>query len=212
MSSAATVLFLLSGALIGTGVTMLVRDSRNRKRAAGRGEARDRAPAVPAQREAALTALSPLGAQPRQGEGAGAEAEALPASFLPIEDPAHETGWTTFAARIIPALRAVNGAFAQTGAQVVPSMLEHGESGDSGRGLTLSIELGDAQVGHMRLVLRGHEIEMQRAVAERDRGVPASVRRLDPRTANIQMIAEAIAACAWPVIARHRMAASAIAP
>lgn len=189
MSTTSAFLILLSGTLIGVGVTMLVRDARTR-----RGGQRLAAAQAPAGRQLRddpqrqrVTAGGADSAARSRGEAA----------------PRADAAWAPIAARLGPALRAVNGAFSHSGAKIVPSLPLSSDAGLEHEVL-LRVEAGQAHVGDVRVALRADALEVYGIPAGAAAAGVRKARRMDAQTANIQVVAEAIAACAWPAIALHR--------
>lgn len=105
---------------------------------------------------------------------------------------------------VASALRATNGALAQTGAQLVAVAPAAWVQGHGRRRMTLSIEVNGDDVARMHIDQLPHEVEV--AVGVRDpHFADLGRRRLIPVAGmTTHGLAELIASCAWPAIARFR--------
>lgn len=177
-----TFLVLLSCALVGAGVWLVLRDTRwaqarDRHKEAAPGEDRASVSAIEAGPQSRLTGLSS-------------------AQHAPASPP---RGADTFETDLSAALRAVNGAFAPAGICLVPSV-EPLAPGKGAPELAVMLMAGDRCVGSLQVVRLGEVVEI---AAASQAGGPAGVersRRLQRDDASIPSLAEAIAACAWPVV------------
>jgi hypothetical protein len=120
------------------------------------------------------------------------------------DETASREAWQSIDPVVSSALKATNGALAQAGAQLIalaPAAWEH----DLRRHrMTLCVEVNGDDVARMHIERLAHEMEV--AVGVRDPHLIELGRRrripLDGMT--IHGLAELIAACAWPAIARFR--------
>ena len=102
------------------------------------------------------------------------------------------------------ALRAANGALAQTGAKLRALAPAEWDPLLRRHRMTLAVEIDAAEVARMQIVRLAHEMEV--AVGVRDTGMIGlgRRRRIPIEGITIHSLAELIAGCAWPVIARIR--------
>lgn len=187
-------LALLSCALIGVGLWLVVRDTRGRKlRLPAAALLPDRplvAPAPSGSVSPDPAAETSIGVEARHGpSGSAPSPQSLPARTA---DPAH-----ILRSDLHSALRAVNGAFEPAGISLVPEGETRG-GGDEGPLLAASVMLGTQRAGALQVVLVDHLVEVAASGAQLDAGAPR-VRRVPRADASIPALAEAIAACVWPV-------------
>lgn len=221
MITTTTLLLALSGALIAAGVAVIVRDMRGKHKpqsplplgpvspssddlagvgALSRGDRYD--PFAP-RKEAARTFgnLPPAMPPPasislpvpdvRDAADAMQEAESL-ALFQSLE------------ASLASALRAVNGAFAQVDARLGPGGQPTWDDDEGCHAMELPIARADILVGLLKLSRTREELEIASIATDRSGGELSRTRRLAPHQLNVQSIAESMAACAWPAVARHQ--------
>jgi hypothetical protein len=107
---------------------------------------------------------------------------------------------------VAAALQATNGALAQAGARLNPLAPAAFESELRHHRMTLSVEVNGDDIARMHIERHPHEMEV--AVGVRD---PHLVdlgrrRRVPIEGMAIHVLAELMASCAWPAIARFREA------
>src|SRR5262249_1044553 len=102
------------------------------------------------------------------------------------------------------ALKATNGALLQAGAQIVPLAPAAWEAAPRQRRMTLRVEVNGNDVAHMHIERLGHAMEV--AVGVHDASLVALGRRrsLPVEGMTVHALAELIAGCAWPAIARFK--------
>jgi hypothetical protein len=120
------------------------------------------------------------------------------------EQRASEKAWREVDSVIAAALLASNGALAQAGAKIAPLGPAAWEPESQRHRLALGIDVAGNDVARMHIERLDHEIEI--AVGVRDaRMVELGRRRRIPvKGLTIHALAELIAGCAWPAIARYR--------
>jgi hypothetical protein len=120
------------------------------------------------------------------------------------DEIASEQAWKSVDGLVTSALKATNGALAQAGARLVPLAPVAWELDLRRHRMTLCVEVNGDDVARMHIERLPHEMEV--AVGVRDaRLVDLSRRRRLPvEGMTIHALAELIASCAWPAIARFR--------
>lgn len=226
MITTTTLLLVLSGALITAGVAVIVHDVRGKQRArsslaASRPERPDGVSAVDAVRPPDAPYDHDIGVYPSMGSPQGAFDNRRPASpvvpVAPTIAPAAAPGATgpvreaeslaLFQSMDVPlasALRAVNGAFAQVDACLGPAGQPTWDADEACHFVELPIAFGNILIGLLRLSRYLDELEISSIATDRSAGELSRTRRLAPHQLNVQAMAEAMAACAWPAIARHK--------
>ncbi|MBO0741114.1 MAG: hypothetical protein J2P51_06785 [Hyphomicrobiaceae bacterium] len=117
-------------------------------------------------------------------------------------EPSKRT-WENVNGMIADALSATNGALAQAGARLIALAPAAWEDEPRPHGMALSVEVNGDDVARMHIERLPHELEVAVGVREplaalgRRRRIP-----LDGLT--VHALAELIASCAWPVIARFK--------
>ena len=115
-----------------------------------------------------------------------------------------ETAWKAVEPLVIAALKATTGALLQAGARLVPVTTPTWESDLKRHRMMLSVDLEGADVGRMHIERVAHEIEVAVGVADQRLIELGRRRRIAIEGMTIHALAEVIAACAWPTIARSR--------
>jgi hypothetical protein len=120
------------------------------------------------------------------------------------EKEASEKAWSAVEAVVTAALGATNGALAQAGARLLPLTPAIWEPEIRRHRMTLSLEINASTVARMHIERLANEIEV--AVGVRDPHLVAlgRRRRIPLEGLTIHGLAELIASCAWPTIARFR--------
>jgi hypothetical protein len=120
------------------------------------------------------------------------------------EEEASEQAWESIDALVSSALKATNGALAQAGARLTalaPPAWEH----DLRRHrMTLCVEVNGDDVARMHIERLPHEMEVAVGVREPQLIDLGRRRRIPVEGMTIHGLAELIASCAWPAIARFR--------
>ena len=117
---------------------------------------------------------------------------------------ASEAAWSSIDVVVANALKAANGALAQAGGRLVPLGRAAWEHDLRRHRMTLAVEVDGKDVARMHIERLDHEMEV--AVGVRDpRLIDLGRRRRAPVDGiTIHALAELIAGCAWPAIARFR--------
>ena len=125
---------------------------------------------------------------------------------IEVKPPPGHYGPTDVDAVIAEALRATNGAFSQAGAILLPLAPTAWDTESDRHRMTLTIEVETTEVARMHIERLAHEIEV--AVGVRDPQLVAlgRRRRIPIPGLSTHALAELIAGCAWPSIARFREA------
>jgi len=221
---------LLSCTLVGAGVWLVLRDVRKVKaNAAPPGVQAEDAPFAwrAIRRTAGWTrsnsagAMAPappaaeVGAAHPAGDSASVSPIADAASLSPVDqfhagpaDLASEAEsrerWSALEPALASALRAVNGAFAQVGASLVGSGEPEWDALEGAHVLSLTMRAAGRDAGRIAVAVTAGDVEITASARRRDGEALTRLRRLAPDAANIQSLAEAIAACAWPIVAAVR--------
>jgi hypothetical protein len=120
------------------------------------------------------------------------------------EAEASEKAWESVDSLVASALKATNSALAQAGAQLVvlapPAWVQEMRR----HRLMLSVEVNGDDVARMHIERLPHEMEVAVGVREPHLADLGRRRRLPVEGMTIHGLAEIIAACAWPAIARFR--------
>jgi hypothetical protein len=120
------------------------------------------------------------------------------------EEEASREAWESVDPVVSSALKATNGALAQAGAQLIALAPPAWEQELRRHRMTLCVEVNGDDVARMHIERLAHEMEV--AVGVRD---PHLIdlgrrRRIPVEGMTIHSLAELIASCAWPAIARFR--------
>lgn len=120
------------------------------------------------------------------------------------EAEASEEAWASVDSLVASALKATNGALAQAGAQLVvlapPAWVQEMRR----HRMMLSIEVKGDDVARMHIERLPHEMEVAVGVREPHLADLGRRRRIPVEGMTIHGLAEVIAGCAWPAIARFR--------
>lgn len=179
-------LALLSCALIGAGVWLVVRDTR-------RGRAPKAAAGPTEPRLSGVRANLP-GPLPPATDIDAPQATALPGGKTDPLFPSEALG-----SDLTAALRAVNGAFAPAGISLVCDTDDASRQADARPNLAVTVMAGHRRVGRLWIARDGEVVEITASSEETAADGVARSRRLSREEASIPSLAEAIAACAWPV-------------
>jgi hypothetical protein len=181
MGTVTALLAVLSCALIGAGIWLVLRDTRltQARRAAAQAA------------EPSLTgAVADHPTPPPTANGDLAQ-EVPPLQGIRLPGP--------LGADVMAALRAVNGAFAPAGISLVPDISQTPAAERDPQILVATLLAGDRRVGDLRIARDGEDVEITASsLAPHAEGVVRS-RRLSREEISIPALAEAMAACAWPV-------------
>lgn len=120
------------------------------------------------------------------------------------EQAASEQAWNSVDALVASALSASNGALSQAGARLHPVAPAAWEPELHRHRMTLRVEVNGREIARMLIDRLPHEMEV--AVGMRDAQLAdlGRRRRLPVEGLTIHALAELIAGCAWPAIARFR--------
>jgi hypothetical protein len=116
--------------------------------------------------------------------------------------------WSGIDATVVSALKATNGALAQAGARLAPLGPAAWDAQTRRHRLTLAVEVRGEDVARMLIEqhLQPQEIEVSVGVREPSLIELGRRRRMAATGVTIHALAELIAGCAWPTIARYRTA------
>ena len=169
---------------------------------------------VKAHREdrAAINASADMPASGLDGDRAGAifsqclqPAAAYAARQMRDSDEvASEQAWESVDALVGAALKATNGALAQAGARLIALAPAEWERDLRRHRMALSVEVNGDDVARMHIERLPHEMEVAVGVREPQLAALARRRRIPVDGMTIHALAELIASCAWPAIARFR--------
>src|SRR5262245_19521961 len=120
------------------------------------------------------------------------------------EVEASERAWESVNGMIAAALSATNGALAQAGAQLIELAPAAWENELRRHRLALSVEVNGDDVARMHIERLPHELEVAVGVREPQLAALGRRRRIPVDGMTIHALAELIASCAWPAIARFR--------
>jgi hypothetical protein len=120
------------------------------------------------------------------------------------DERASEAAWQSVDALVAAALKATNGALAQAGARLIALAPAAWESGLRRHRMALSVEVNGDDVARMHIERLPHEMEVAVGVREPQFADLGRRRRIPIDGMTIHNLAELIASCAWPVIARFR--------
>jgi hypothetical protein len=115
-----------------------------------------------------------------------------------------ERAWIEVAPLVNAALRATNGALAQAGAKLVPVTGPAWDPTINRHRLAVSVEVAGVDVARMHVERLPNEIEVAVGVREARLVDLGRRRRIPIEGMTIHALAELIASCAWPTIARYR--------
>ncbi len=135
----------------------------------------------------------------------------LTASYAARQQPgqddaeaASEKAWESVNAMVSAALNATNGALAQAGARLNPLAPAAWETDLRRHRMTLSVEVNGDDVARMHIERYPHEMEVAVGVREPHLVELGRRRRVPIEGMTTHALAELIASCAWPAIARFR--------
>jgi hypothetical protein len=120
------------------------------------------------------------------------------------EEAASGRAWKGVEAVITASLRATNGALAQAAARLVPLAPVAWQTDSRRHRLTLSVEVGGSDVARMHIERLAQEIEVSVGVRDARLIDLGRRRRISVDGLTTHALAELIAGCAWPSIARVR--------
>jgi hypothetical protein len=120
------------------------------------------------------------------------------------DEEASEQAWESVDGLVSAALKATNGALAQAGARLVALAPAAWESDLRRHRMALSVEVNGDDVARMHIERLPHEMEVAVGVREPQLAALARRRRIPVDGMTIHALAELVASCAWPAIARFR--------
>ena len=120
------------------------------------------------------------------------------------DEVASEQAWASIDGHVAAALKATNGALAQAGARITALAPAAWESELRRHRMALSVEVDGDDVARMHIERLPHEMEVAVGVREPQHAALARRRRIPIDGMTIHALAELIASCAWPAIARFR--------
>jgi hypothetical protein len=110
--------------------------------------------------------------------------------------------WKLVEPLVLAAINATNGALAQAGARLVPLQTASWQDESKRHRLTLGLEVNGSDVGRMLIERVAHEMEVAVGVADQRLIDLGRRKRIPVEGMTIHALAEVIASCAWPTIAR----------
>jgi len=120
------------------------------------------------------------------------------------EVEASERAWQSINGMLAAALSATNGALTQAGARLIELAPAAWENELRRHRLALSVEVNGDDVARMHIERLPHELEVAVGVREPQLAALGRRRRIPVDGMTIHALAELIASCAWPAIARFR--------
>ena len=120
------------------------------------------------------------------------------------DEEASEQAWESVDPVVATALKATNGALAQAGARLFALGPAAWESDLRRHRMALSVEVNGDDVARMHIERLPHEMEVAVGVRDPQLAALARRRRIPVDGMTIHALAELIASCAWPAIARFR--------
>jgi hypothetical protein len=120
------------------------------------------------------------------------------------DEVASERAWMGIDATVASALKATNGALAQAGARLVPLAPPAWEAQQRRHRMTLCVEVNGADVARMHIERLPQEIEVAVGLREAHLVELGRRRRIPVDGLTVHALAEMVASCAWPAIARFR--------
>jgi hypothetical protein len=120
------------------------------------------------------------------------------------DEEASEQAWEGVDALVAAALKATNGVLAQTGARLIALAPAAWESELRHHRMALSVEVNGDDVARMHIERLPYEMEVAVGVREPQLADLGRRRRIPVDGMTIHALAELIASCAWPAIARFR--------
>jgi hypothetical protein len=120
------------------------------------------------------------------------------------DEEASEQAWEGVETLVAAALKATNGVLAQTGARLIALAPAAWESELRRHRMALSVEVNGDDVARMHIERLPYEMEVAVGVREPQLADLGRRRRIPVDGMTIHALAELIASCAWPAIARFR--------
>jgi hypothetical protein len=120
------------------------------------------------------------------------------------EEAASKRAWESVDGVVAAALSATNGALAQTGARLAELAPAAWERDLGHHRMALSVEVNGDDVARMHIERLPHELEVAVGVREPQLAALGRRRRIPVDGMTIHALAELIASCAWPAIARFK--------
>jgi hypothetical protein len=120
------------------------------------------------------------------------------------DEEASEQAWEGVDALVAAALKATNGVLAQTGARLIALAPAAWESDLRRHRMALSVEVNGDDVARMHIERLPYEMEVAVGIREPQLADLGRRRRIPVDGMTIHALAELIASCAWPAIARFR--------
>jgi hypothetical protein len=115
-----------------------------------------------------------------------------------------EASWTDVDELVEAAVRAANGALVQTGAKLQPIAPAAWDPQLRRHRMTLTVEVDSAEVARMQIERLPHELEVAVGVRDAQMIGLGRRRRIPIEGMTTHSLAELVAGCAWPVIARYK--------
>lgn len=119
---------------------------------------------------------------------------------------ASEAAWKTVDAVVVASLKAANGALAQANARLMPLTLPSWEPELGRHRMTVAVEVFGQDVARMHIEKLGEEMEVAVGLPDAHLASLGRRRRIPVKGMTTHALAELIAGCAWPAIARIREA------
>jgi len=120
------------------------------------------------------------------------------------EEEARKRAWQSVDGMIAAALSATNGALAQAGARLIELAPAAREPDLHPHRLALSVEVHGDDVALMHIERLPHELEVAVGLPEPQLAALGRRRRIPVSGMTVHALAELIASCAWPAIARFK--------
>lgn len=120
------------------------------------------------------------------------------------DEEASEQAWEGVEALVAAALKATNGVLAQTGARLIALAPAAWESNLRRHRMALAVEVNGDDVARMHIERLPYEMEVAVGVREPQLADLGRRRRIPVDGMTTHALAELIASCAWPAIARFR--------
>jgi hypothetical protein len=120
------------------------------------------------------------------------------------DEEASEQAWESIDALVAAALKATNGVLAQTGARLIALAPAAWERDLRRHRMAVTVEVNGDDVARMHIERLPYEMEVAVGVREPQLADLGRRRRIPVDGITIHALAEVIASCAWPAIARFR--------
>jgi hypothetical protein len=120
------------------------------------------------------------------------------------EEEASRRAWASVNGAVAAALSATNGALAQVGARLIELAPAAWENDLRRHRMALAVEVNGEDVARMHIEQLAHELEVAVGVREPQLAALGRRRRIPVDGMTIHALAELIASCAWPAIARFK--------